>query len=246
MLSKKSMEFLENLTVYLLSSGKDEKEVNEIVEELRDHLTIAEAEGKNIEQIIGQSPKKYMAQISQEMPMNKKSVVQTVALIATGVLSFSVIQNSIAGDFTYSLLKVIGTFTLVTLFVILISMLFKKIATSNKRMTGSIIAIGVLPIIAFIGLLVLDDNISSPSITFSATVGWLIAASALLFLLAMSIWSKTYVALFFLVALTLPDFVLAQLSLKPEQAAPISLIATITLIAIYLRVTNQKLKNDRV
>jgi hypothetical protein len=37
-LSRESRDFLENLRLYLFSSGKNEKEMEEIIEELEDHL----------------------------------------------------------------------------------------------------------------------------------------------------------------------------------------------------------------
>ena len=37
-LSKESRKFLGDLRVYLISSGKNEKETNEIIGELEDHL----------------------------------------------------------------------------------------------------------------------------------------------------------------------------------------------------------------
>ena len=37
-LSREAAAFIDNLHLYLLSSGKKDKEINEIVEELTDHL----------------------------------------------------------------------------------------------------------------------------------------------------------------------------------------------------------------
>lgn len=45
MLSKESENFLDKLRVELLFRGKDEDEVNEIDDELRDHLLTAEQNG---------------------------------------------------------------------------------------------------------------------------------------------------------------------------------------------------------
>lgn len=42
MLSKQSQDFLEKLRVELLFRGKTEEEVEELLEELEDHLTMAE------------------------------------------------------------------------------------------------------------------------------------------------------------------------------------------------------------
>jgi len=56
-LSKKSQDFLENLRVYLFSSGKQWDEIEDIVNELEIYLFEAEKNGNSIEKIIGNSPK---------------------------------------------------------------------------------------------------------------------------------------------------------------------------------------------
>ena len=66
-LSKEAETFVENLYLYLLTTGKKEKEIKEIVEELTDHLQEAEANGKNISEITGDSPKAYMESLAKEM-----------------------------------------------------------------------------------------------------------------------------------------------------------------------------------
>lgn len=66
-LSQESNRFIEDLRVYLYSSGKKESEIHEIIEELEVHLFEAEANGKSIKQVVGNSPKLYMQSISKEM-----------------------------------------------------------------------------------------------------------------------------------------------------------------------------------
>jgi uncharacterized membrane-anchored protein len=59
MLSNKSERFLVELRMHLMSKGKNDNEINEITEELEDHLLQAEAEGKDVTHIVGESPKEY-------------------------------------------------------------------------------------------------------------------------------------------------------------------------------------------
>ena len=51
MLSKKAEDFLLKLRIELLFRGKNEDEVNSIEEELRDHITLAEENNDNIEDL---------------------------------------------------------------------------------------------------------------------------------------------------------------------------------------------------
>ncbi|MFD9625270.1 hypothetical protein [Peribacillus muralis] len=65
-LSNESQLFLENLRLYLFSSGKKTEEVEDIMEELAAHLFEAERNDKSVEHIIGRSPKEYMKLLSDE------------------------------------------------------------------------------------------------------------------------------------------------------------------------------------
>lgn len=96
-LSAKSSNFLGDLRVYLLSSGKDEKEVEDIVQELEVHLIEAEEKGKSVEQVIGQSPGEYMARISKEMSTDFSSEFKYILLIIFGGFSFSILPDLLKG-----------------------------------------------------------------------------------------------------------------------------------------------------
>lgn len=52
MLTKQSQDFLEKLRVELLFRGKTEEEVEELLEELEDHLTMAEKNNEDTSSII--------------------------------------------------------------------------------------------------------------------------------------------------------------------------------------------------
>ena len=67
MVSKQAEQFLVELRMYLISKGKNDQEINEITEELEVHLMEAEAAGKDVSHIIGDSPKNYMKSIGESM-----------------------------------------------------------------------------------------------------------------------------------------------------------------------------------
>ncbi|WP_339164155.1 hypothetical protein [Siminovitchia sp. FSL W7-1587] len=60
MLSDKSKAFIENLRLYLVTSGKKQKEINELIDELKVHLIEAEKQGKSIDEMIDCTPEQYM------------------------------------------------------------------------------------------------------------------------------------------------------------------------------------------
>ena len=83
-LSDKSRKFVDDLRLYLFSSGKNDQEIREIAEELEDHLHEAERNGKSIEQIVGASPKEYMVSISSEMNIDYRALAKYIPLIFIG------------------------------------------------------------------------------------------------------------------------------------------------------------------
>ena len=108
-LSDKSRKFIDDLRLYLFSSGKNDQEIREIAEELEDHLHEAERNGKSIEQIVGASPKEYMVSISSEMKIDYRAWAKYIPLIFIGAMSFSVIEDLLQGTLSYSLLTILGT-----------------------------------------------------------------------------------------------------------------------------------------
>ncbi len=71
MLSKESEHFLERLRVELLFRGKNEDEINEIDDELRDHLYIAEQNGEDVSRIIQTPVKEYADRFAKEMKLTQ-------------------------------------------------------------------------------------------------------------------------------------------------------------------------------
>jgi len=102
MLSQKAEQFLVELRFYLISKGKKDKEIEEIIDELEIHLTEAEANGKNIDQIIGNSPKEYMKSIGQQMPIDVKELITLIPVFLLTVLAYSTLPSAISGTFALS------------------------------------------------------------------------------------------------------------------------------------------------
>lgn len=83
-LSKESKDFIGRLQLYLMASGKKEKEIEEITEELEDHLLEAERRGKSVQDVVGQSPKEYMEQFSREMILDKRMILNLFRPFVSG------------------------------------------------------------------------------------------------------------------------------------------------------------------
>ena len=155
-LSKESKEFLENLRLYLFSSGKQEVEINEIVEELEAHLCEAEQNGKPIEKIVGQSPQQYMEMLSQELTVDHRSWIKYIILIIAGSFSFKIFSDLLEGSLTYSVLEIVGHIVISLIFLVSLFAGFKWIAAKNfstKKQALLLFGISTLPITLFVGLI---------------------------------------------------------------------------------------------
>ncbi|HCW8916575.1 TPA: hypothetical protein OYL24_000662 [Staphylococcus aureus] len=69
MLTKQSQDFLEKLRIELLFRGKTEAEVEELLEELEDHLTMAEKNNEDTSSIINTPIKSMADQLSPEISL---------------------------------------------------------------------------------------------------------------------------------------------------------------------------------
>src|SRR5699024_6564428 len=128
-LSQESKQFLENLRVYLFSSGKNWTETEEIIEELETHLMEAEQNSKSTERIIGKSPKEYMESLSEEMAIDYRMWMKYIVLIMLGMLSIDILPDVMEGGLSYSLLMLLGNIAIGVIFLTSVFTVFKYIAT---------------------------------------------------------------------------------------------------------------------
>ncbi|WP_051314778.1 DUF1129 family protein [Alteribacter aurantiacus] len=239
-LSLGSEAFLTNLKTYLIASGKKEKEINETVEELRDHLHEAEKDGKDVSHITGQSPKKYMKELSGEMDVDVKSVFNIGALVIAGGLSFIVMGDAIRGDLSYSLLQIIGYPIIALAYLLGVAVTLKYLSArtlSKKKEFFVFLPVGMVPGVLFLALIFLNQVVVTPTFVFpewARVVVFLLAMGLLIF---MSIWSKTWILIFVALVLLVPEWVLSQMQFQEEThliALSVSTLGGFALIVLYL------------
>lgn len=245
-LSIKSKIFLKDLRVYLFSSGKNPDEVDEIIEELEDHLIEAEKKGKPIEKIIGNSPKEYIEQLSGEMPFDFKTTLKYIALIILGAFSFIIIGDVLKGKLSYSLLEIIGNLCIIIFFILAVFGVFRYVSkneiSKGKERTLFII-IGLLPMVLIIGLIYLNRVIETPIIHFGYISTVIIGIVAILFMIGISIWAKSWVVIVILLFINLPDYLLAKTTLAVETQLILSMLIMFGGIGSYILITYLKNKD---
>lgn len=245
-LSKRSQDFLKNLRVYLFSSGKHENEIEEIVNELEVHLLEAEKNGKSIEKIIGNSPKEYMEMISSEMTIDYPTWIKYIFIIILGSFAFTVFNDLLQGNLTYSILEIFGHIAIAAIFIIAVFTGFKKMSSDQSFKIQAILLAGIafLPMALFVGLIFLDRMIDTPVIQFGDMGSLIIGVITALFVIGVSIWAKSWVLIIILALLTLPDYLLTFTPLQYETQLILGMIVTFGGIGLYLWIVF-KLENSK-
>jgi len=242
-LSTESTRFLEDLKVYLLASGKNELATNEIVNELEDHLIEAEADGKSVRAITGDSPADYIQSISKEMAFDPKEAFWIVLQVFLGASSFLYLQNLLNGTTTFSILLVAGFLLISAVYLTTLAFLFRQDALRDGE-RPRIMRYGIHGSIHFlliIGLLIVNGLVDSPKITLSPSVSWMVGALLILWILVTAWKTKTWilpiaVSIFFVPQLLL----LFVFNLSEITAVLVSYVLTsITIAVIFLRKSKQ-------
>ncbi len=234
-LSTESTRFLEDLKVYLLASGKNEQATNEIVHELEDHLIEAEADGKSVRAITGDSPAAYIQSISHEMAFDSKQAFWTIMQVYLGASSFLYLQNLLNGTTTYSILLVGGFLLISAVYLTTLALLFRKDAlrdTARPRLLRYGIH-GSVHLLLIVGLLIVNGLIDSPKITLSPSVGWLIGALLIAWILITAWKTKTWILPIAVFVFFVPQLLLLFVfNLSEITAVLVSYVLTSITIAV--------------
>ena len=236
-ISKEGQDFLDNLRVYLISSGKKEAEINEIIEELEDHLYEAEKNGKNIDDIIGKSPKEYMNQVASEMSLDLKGLVKYVPIIIIGAIAFILTGKAIRGILEFSIIELVGYPLIFLLSLFTTAIVFRYVSSRHlSKITEWFLfgITGVLPVLLFLILIYTNDAINSPSFVFGVIGNIVAIGFAAIIFISLAIWSKSSTLIMIPILLFLPEVVINLTTLQVQTKAILYAIVPFALIGIYL------------
>ncbi len=246
-LSTESTRFLEDLKVYLLASGKNEQATNEIVNELEDHLIEAEADGKSVRAITGESPATYIQSISKEMAFDPIEAFWIVMQVFLGASSFLYLQNLLNGTTTFSILLVGGFLLISAVYLTTLAFLFRQDALRDGA-RPRIMRYGIhgsVHILLIIGLLIVNGLIDSPKITLSLSVGWMIGALLITWILITAWKTKTWILPIALLVYFVPQIILRSVFDWSELTSVLVgyVVAAITMTVAFIRESKQDQSN---
>ncbi|HBI04638.1 MAG TPA: NADH dehydrogenase subunit [Paenibacillaceae bacterium] len=201
MLSQKAEQFLIELRMYLIQRGKKDQDIQEIIDELEAHLIEAEQNGKNIDDIIGKSPKQYMKSIGESLPFDKKQMFTLVPMSILLVLAILSYSPAIYGEFSLSKnMLFFGSIMVVLSFALFSVFLFKGAPKLVKSLVWLIVLnIAVSLFVAGVWVAFyfwLQDQPDTLLFTATETQNYMIVAACVIIFIAFSIYSKSWIIIF--------------------------------------------------
>lgn len=249
MLSKKSEQFLIELRMYLISKGKNDSEINEITEELEVHLLEAEANGKDVSNIIGDSPKQYMKSIGKSMKTDFRQLAVLVPMMLLLLAAYVSFGPAIEGTFSLSSTIIwIAIFTGTLGLIIYGVLLFKVLPKFMNSKWGYILAFGVALCVTgldIIAVLCFKKQGFESSFIATSFQNNLIVVICIVIFIASAIYTKTwfsiYIPLFISFGPLANRFIPEEINKNPTYIFyTILLLLGITALVIYLFIRKRK------
>lgn len=195
MLSKEAEQFILELRMYLMSKGKNEQEIEEVILELEDHLLQAEAEGRNIKDITGDSPREYMKSISREMSFDKREFLTLAPMTVLLISAFLVFTPALREDFSLSKISVWGIIIVTILSIFLYGFLIVRVLPKffNSKWFYVIALATFLVVTGFFVIVEWLDN--DPFFVATPLQNKLLVIGCIVIFVAWAIYAKTWMTI---------------------------------------------------
>lgn len=125
MISKEKEDYLFKLKAELLFRGKNDQEVTEIIEELRDHFELAEQNHDNVSDILNIPVKEYADNLSEYISLNH-GLFKYLALFSVFMLAIFIIPNFFTTQFDLTIGFIINILFIFCITTILPFVLIRK------------------------------------------------------------------------------------------------------------------------
>ncbi|MCF3943765.1 DUF1129 family protein [Oceanobacillus alkalisoli] len=246
-LSKEAERFIIELRMYLLSKGKNEKEMDEIIVELEDHLIQAETEGKSVKDVTGDSPREYMKSIGEELGFDARQFIILAPMSALLILAFLLFTPALWGDFTLSKVGLWGMGIATVLSFTLYGFLFVKVLPRFFHSKGFYLIAGLAYLLVFGIFIIVEILDKNPFFIATPMQNNLIVISCITIFIIWAIYAKSWITIivpFFMSWGPIADrFIPAHINEDPVFITlTIFLFVTITVAVIYFIYRSSKRK----
>ncbi|NMD71743.1 DUF1129 family protein [Bacillus sp. DNRA2] len=249
MLSKESEQFLVELRLFLISKGKNDQEINEITEELEVHLLEAEASGKDIKHIIGESPKQYMESIGQSMKTDFRQLIVLAPMMILLLASYISIGPAIEGHFSLSkeILMLAAVTGIAGVFVYGI-LLFKFVPKVFQSRWAYFLIFGAMLLVSGIGVVLLywfNKQGFEPTFVATPFQNNIILLICVIIFITSAIYTKTWITIIIPILTSIGPianrFLPEDVNQNPTYILYTSLILSlIVVVAIFLLIRKRK------
>lgn len=237
MLSTKSEAFIDNLRMYLMMSGKNEREIKELIEELKDHLMEAEKSGRSIDDMIDRTPEQYMASLKKEMKTDYKHLIKHLPIYIVGVIAYFLMGPAIRGEFELNIIQVVGLPIIAVLglviYVYFLQQAGRKQYSKKRFFIGGMIASALVTFTAILILLVSHFVVEPFYIGDRKTDVFVIVICSCIFI-STAIWSKAWVPIWLPSLLFIPDVFMRFTSWSDETILMISMASFLLMFVVIL------------
>ncbi|MBI1628434.1 MULTISPECIES: HAAS domain-containing protein [Bacillus] len=251
MVSKETRHILLELQLYLISKGKNQGEIDELMDELTAHAVEAEKDGKTGEDVFGGDPRGYADELAKELSGNHKDWVPFVSAFLIGSLFYMILADAISQNLSYSWFALIGYPLVLVANVIMIIVMFRASAfQTSSRVFLYFWMLGIFQLTAMVTIKLLDQKVGTPLLVLTSGQRWGVILLMLLCIVVFNAILKANVVslipiiffgpqlIFEWIGWTSPSVILLQ--------SLLSIVILIGLIFIVLRRTNKKNENTNV
>ncbi|NRF03401.1 hypothetical protein HRF57_00955 [Bacillus safensis] len=251
MVSKETRHILLELQLYLISKGKNQDEIDELMDELTAHAVEAEKDGKTGEDVFGGDPRSYADELAKELSGNHKDWVPFVSAFLIGSLFYMILADAISQNLSYSWFALIGYPLVLVTNVIMIIVMFRASAfQTSSRVFLYFWMLGIFQLTAMVTIKLLDQKVGTPLLVLTSGQRWGVILLMLLCIVVFNAILKANVVslipmiffgpqlIFEWIGWTSPSVILLQ--------SLLSIVILIGLIFIVLRRTNKKNENTNI
>ncbi|MES1036331.1 HAAS domain-containing protein [Bacillus pumilus] len=248
MVSKETRHVLLELKLYLISKGKNQDEIDELMDELTTHAVEAEKDGKTGEALFGGNPRGYADELEKEMSGNHTDWVPFVSAFLIGSLFYMILSDAISQSLSYSWYALIGYPLVLVANVIMIIVMFRASAfQTGGRAFLYFWILGIFQLTSMVTIKLMDQKIGIPLLVLTSDQRWGVILLMLICIIVFNAIMKANLIslipiiffgpqlLFEWIGWTSPSVLLLQ--------SLLSIVILIGLVLIVLRRTNKKNEN---
>lgn len=248
MVSKETRHILLELQFYLISQGKNQDDIDELMDELTTHAVAAEKDGKTGEDVFGGDPRALADELAKELSRSQKDWVPFVSAFLIGSLFYMILADAISQSLSYSWYALIGYPLILVANVIMTVVMFRASAFQTiRRAFFYFWILGIFQLTAMITVKLLDQKLGTPLLVLTSSQRWGVILLMLICIVVLNAILKANVISLIPIIFFGPQLIFERMGLtSPSLLLMLSLLSIVIFILltlVVLRRTNKKNEN---